>query len=76
MMEAGTCGGIGQAGALAVIESDFEPPEYVPELQQRRDTVSEQLGDIGVLTIPSKGGVHRKDSKHNCHDRTEIAEKT
>lgn len=51
-----TPGGIGQAGALAAIESDFEPSEYVPELQQRRDTVSEQLGDIGVSTIPSKGG--------------------
>lgn len=52
-----TCpGGIGQAGALAAIESDFEPSAYVPELQRRRDTVTEQLRDIGVTTIPSKGG--------------------
>ncbi|WP_256301531.1 pyridoxal phosphate-dependent aminotransferase [Haloarchaeobius salinus] len=51
-----TPGGIGQAGALAALESDFEPSEYVPELQRRRDTVTEQLRDIGVTTIPSKGG--------------------
>lgn len=51
-----TPGGIGQAGALAAIESDFEPAEYVPELERRRDTVTEQLRDIGVTTIPSKGG--------------------
>lgn len=51
-----TPGGIGQAGALAAIESDFEPAEYVPELERRRDTVAEQLRDIGVTTIPSKGG--------------------
>lgn len=51
-----TPGGIGQAGALAAIESDFEPAEYVPELERRRDTVTEQLRDIGITTIPSKGG--------------------
>ncbi|NHN41748.1 pyridoxal phosphate-dependent aminotransferase [Halorubellus sp. JP-L1] len=51
-----TPGGIGQAGALAAIESDFEPNEYVPELQRRRDTVTEQLRDVGVTTVPSKGG--------------------
>lgn len=51
-----TPGGIGQAGALAAIESDFEPTAYVPELQRRRDTVTEQLRSIGVTTIPSKGG--------------------
>lgn len=51
-----TPGGIGQAGALAALESDFEPAEYVPELQRRRDTVTEQLRAIGVTTIPSGGG--------------------
>ncbi len=51
-----TPGGIGQAGALAALESDFEPDAYVPELQRRRDTVTEQLREIGVTTIPSKGG--------------------
>ena len=51
-----TPGGIGQAGALAALESDFEPSEYVPELQRRRNTVTEQLREVGVTTIPSKGG--------------------
>lgn len=51
-----TPGGIGQAGALAAIESDFEPSEYVLELQRRRDTVTEQLRGVGVTTVPSKGG--------------------
>lgn len=51
-----TPGGIGQAGALAALESDFEPAEYVPTLQQRRDTVTKQLQEIDVTTIPSKGG--------------------
>lgn len=51
-----TPGGIGQAGALAALESEFEPAEYVPELQRRRDTVTEQLRDVGVTTIPAKGG--------------------
>lgn len=51
-----TPGGIGQAGALAAIESEFEPSEYVPTLQQRRDVVTEQLRSVGVTTIPSKGG--------------------
>jgi aspartate/methionine/tyrosine aminotransferase len=51
-----TPGGIGQAGALAAIESAFEPKEYVPELERRRDTVTEQLREIGVTTIPSRGG--------------------
>ena len=51
-----TPGGIGQAGALAAIESDFEPTEYVPELERRRDTVTEELRRIGVTTIPSNGG--------------------
>ncbi|MFB6183663.1 MAG: pyridoxal phosphate-dependent aminotransferase [Haloarculaceae archaeon] len=51
-----TPGGIGQAGARAALESDFEPSEYVPELQHRRDVVTEQLRDVGVTTVPSKGG--------------------
>lgn len=51
-----TPGGIGQAGARAALESDFEPSEYVPTLQERRDVVTEQLQEIGVTTIPSKGG--------------------
>jgi len=51
-----TPGGIGQAGATAALESDFEPSEYVPTLQERRDVVTEQLREIGVTTIPSKGG--------------------
>lgn len=51
-----TPGGIGQAGALAALESDFEPREYVPELERRRDVVTEQLRDVGVTTIPSGGG--------------------
>lgn len=51
-----TPGGIGQAGALAALQSDFEPSEYVPTLQERRDIVTEQLREIGVTTVPSKGG--------------------
>jgi len=51
-----TPGGIGQAGALAALESEFEPSEYVPTLQERRDVVTEQLREVGVTTIPSKGG--------------------
>lgn len=51
-----TPGGIGQAGALAALESDFEPQEYVPELERRRDVVTEQLRGVGVTTIPSGGG--------------------
>lgn len=51
-----TPGGIGQAGALAALESDFEPAEYVPTLQERRDVVTRQLREAGVTTIPSRGG--------------------
>lgn len=51
-----TPGGIGQAGALAALESDFEPDAYVPELERRRDVVTEQLRNVGVTTIPSRGG--------------------
>lgn len=51
-----TPGGIGQAGALVALESNFEPEDYVPELERRRDVVTEQLRNVGVTTIPSGGG--------------------
>jgi len=51
-----TPGGIGQAGALAALQSDFEPEAYVPELERRRDTVTEQLREVDVPTVPSGGG--------------------
>lgn len=51
-----TPGGIGQAGALAALQSEFEPEAYVPELERRRDVVTEQLEGVGVTTIPSGGG--------------------
>jgi len=51
-----TPGGIGQAGALAALQSDFEPEAYVSELERRRDTVTEQLREVDVPTVPSGGG--------------------